>query len=83
VIRAGSVVAPMLPESAILSDTQGAFVYIVGKANKVERRAVKTGTITANGIAVTEGLSGSEQVVLRAGGFLSPGETIQPKLIKL
>jgi hypothetical protein len=32
---------------------------------------------------VTEGLSGSEQVVLRAGGFLSPGETIQPKLIKL
>jgi HlyD family secretion protein len=83
VIRAGAVVAPMLPESAILSDTQGAFVYIVGKANKVERRAVKTGTITANGIAVTEGLSGSEQVVLRAGGFLSPGETIQPKLIKL
>jgi HlyD family secretion protein len=82
VIRAGSVVAPMLPESAILSDIAGSYVYIVGKGNKVERRAIKTGTITASGIAVTEGLSGSEQVVLRAGGFLSPGETIQPKLIK-
>jgi HlyD family secretion protein len=82
VIRAGSVVAPMLPESAILSDTQGAFVYIVGKDNKVERRAVKTGTVTANGIAVIEGLTGTEKVVMRAGGFLSPGETIQPKLVK-
>jgi HlyD family secretion protein len=82
VIRAGSVVAPMLPESAILSDNQGSFVYIVGKNNKVERRAVKTGTIAANGIAVIEGLSGSEQVVLRAGGFLSPGESIQPKTVK-
>jgi HlyD family secretion protein len=82
VIRAGSVEAPMLPESAILSDTQGAFVYIVGKDNKVERRAVKTGTVTANGIAVIEGLTGTEKVVMRAGGFLSPGETIQPKLVK-
>jgi HlyD family secretion protein len=82
VIRSGSVVAPMLPESAILSDNQGAYVYIVGKDNKIQRRAVKTGTVTSNGIAVIAGLSGTEQVVLRAGGFLSPGETVQPKLLK-
>lgn len=82
VIRAGSVVAPMLPESAILSDNEGSYVYIVGKDNKVVRRPVKTGTVTANGIAVIEGLSGSERVVLRAGGFLQPGETVQPKLYK-
>lgn len=82
VIRAGSVVAPLLPESAILSDNDGSFVYIVGKDNKVERRPVKTGTVTATGIAVTEGLSGNERVVLRAGGFLSPGETVQPKQYK-
>ena len=25
-----------------------------------------------------EGLSGTERVVLRAGGFLQPGETIKP-----
>jgi HlyD family secretion protein len=82
VIKAGSVVAPMLPESAILSDGEGSYVYIVGKDNKAERRAVKTGLITANGIAVTEGLSGTEKVVLRAGGFLAPGETINPRPVK-
>ena len=79
-IRAGTVVAPMLPESAILSDSQGSFVYIVGQNNKVERRKVKTGMITDKGIAIAEGLSGSERVVLRAGGFLQPGEAVQPRL---
>ncbi len=82
VIRAGTVVAPMLPESAILSDEEGSYVYIVGAKNKVERRNIKTGIVTDKGIAIASGLSGSERVVLRAGGFLSPGETVEPKTVR-
>lgn len=78
-IRAGTIIAPVLPESAILSDNRGSYVYVAGRGNKVERRDVKTGIVTADGIVVTEGLSGTERVVLRAGGFLTPGETINPK----
>jgi len=78
VIVAGSVVAPMLPDSAILSDNTGSYVYVVGKNNKVERRNVKTGMITDSGIAIVSGLTGSERVVLRAGGFLNPGESVNP-----
>lgn len=78
-IVAGSQNAPVLPESSILSDDKGSFVYVVGKGNKVERRPIKTGTVTPAGIAVVEGLSGQEQVVLRAGGFLNPGETVRPE----
>ena len=81
-IRGGSVVAPMLPESAILSDAKGSYVYIVGKDNKALRRDIKTGIVTDRGIAIAAGLSGSERVVMRAGGFLSPGEKINPKLVK-
>ncbi|MBA4161632.1 MAG: efflux RND transporter periplasmic adaptor subunit [Novosphingobium sp.] len=81
-IKSGTMVAPVLPESAVLSDAQGAFVYIVGKDNKVERRAVKQGQITPQGIVIVEGLNGTEQVVLRAGGFLQPGEEIKPKIEK-
>lgn len=79
VIKAGAVVAPMLPESAILSDEKGAFVYVVDAQNKAQRRAVKTGMVTAQGIAVVEGLAGNERVVLRAGGFLNPGDTVKPQ----
>lgn len=81
-IKAGSVSAPVLPESAIQNDREGGYVYIVGKDNKVVRRNVKIGIVTANGIAVVEGLDGTERVVLYAGGFLNPGETITPKLKK-
>ena len=82
VIKSGTVVAPLLPESAILSDEQGSYVYVVGANNKVERRAVKTGSITNTGIVVSEGLNGTEKVVMRAGGFLQPGETVKPSLAK-
>ena len=78
-IISGSQEAPVLPESAILSDEQGNFVYVVGRDNKVERRPVKTGAVIAGGIAVVEGLSGNERVVLRAGGFLNPGEAVRPQ----
>ena len=81
-IRAGSVVAPMLPESAILSDNKGSYVYVVGQDNKVQRRDIKLGLVTDKGIAVVAGIDGSERIVLRAGGFLSQGETIKPNLIK-
>jgi RND family efflux transporter MFP subunit len=80
VINGGAVVAPRLPESAIMSDAKGSYVYIVDKADKIERRDVKTGTVSDEGAAVISGLSGNERVVLRAGGFLNPGDKVRPVL---
>lgn len=81
-IRAGSITAPILPESAVQNDKEGSYVYIIDRQNKVVRRGVKTGTITPDGIAISEGLDGSERVVQRAAGFLNPGEVVKPKLLK-
>jgi RND family efflux transporter MFP subunit len=81
-IQAGAITAPVLPESAVQNDKDGSFVYVVLKDNKVERRPVKTGVVTQSGLAIVEGLDGTERVVLYAGGFLNPGETINPKLQK-
>ncbi len=81
-IRAGAITAPILPESAIQHDDKGAFVFVVGSDNKAERRAIKTGTTLPEGIAIVEGLDGAERVVLFAGGFLNPGETVKPNLKK-
>jgi HlyD family secretion protein len=81
-INSGTIVAPLLPESAVLSDAKGSYVYVVGKDNKAVRRAVETGTVTDAGIAITGGLSGNERIVLRAGGFLTEGETVSPRLQK-
>lgn len=79
-IATEQVRAAVLPESAVQSDNQGSYVYVVGKDDKVERRSVTTGAVTANGLAVTSGLNGTEKVVLYAGGFLNPGETVKPRM---
>lgn len=79
-IGRGTVVAPQLPESAIQNDQKGAFVYIVDDGGVVHRRPVKTGLVTASGIAIAEGLSGTEKVVMRAGGFLNNGDKVKIKL---
>lgn len=76
----GEVNAPMLPESAVQSDQNGNYVYIVDGNNKVQRRAVKTGQVTDKGVTILDGLTGSERVVLSAGAFLNPGEAVRPRL---
>lgn len=74
--------AAVLPESAVLSDQKGSYVYVVNANKKVERRDVTTGTVTAKGLAITSGLKGNEMVVLYAGGFLNPGETVKTKVVQ-
>ena len=81
-IVSGSAEVPLLPESAVQSDAKGNYVFIVGKDNKVVRREVKVGDVNDAGVSILEGLSGQESVVLSAGAFLNPGETIIPQRVK-
>lgn len=78
-ITAGSTSAPMLPQSAVLSDDNGNYVYIINGKNEVERRNIKIGTVDNRGVTIAEGLSGSEAVVLSAGPFLNPGQKVNPR----
>lgn len=80
VIRSGTVRAPQLPESAVLNDDKGSFVYVVAPDNKVMRRNVKTGDVSDAGVVILSGLRGSEKVVLSAGAFLNPGDVVTPHL---
>lgn len=79
-VAAGTIRAPLLPESAIQSDRQGAYAYVVDQGGKVRRRAVEVGEMTAAGLPVLAGLNAGDRVVLYAGGFLNVGETVRVKV---
>lgn len=78
-IRAGSTTAPLLPESAVLTDDRGTYVLIVGNNNEVARRPVRIAGVTDRGVVIAEGLNGNERVVASAGAFLNPGERVRPE----
>jgi HlyD family secretion protein len=78
-IEAGATTAPLLPQSAVLSDEQGNYVYVINRKNEVERRNVKIGTVDDKGVTIVGGISGQESVVLSAGPFLNPGQKVAPR----
>jgi HlyD family secretion protein len=67
---------PILPQTAVLSDVKGPYVYVVGEDSRVVRRDVQVGGTTSAGIIITKGLNGSERIVTTAAGFLREGEKV-------
>jgi len=81
-IRAGTTIAPLLPQSAIQSDDHGNFVFIVDASGTVVRRNVTLGEVSDRGVAILTGLNGDEHVVAMAGAFLNPGQKVRPELAR-
>jgi RND family efflux transporter MFP subunit len=78
-IVAGSTAAPVLPQSAVLSDDKGNYVYVINGKDEIERRDITIGTVSDSGVTIAQGLSGQERVVLSAGPFLNPGQKVHPR----
>jgi RND family efflux transporter MFP subunit len=78
-IKAGEMTAPRLPQSAVLADDKGNYVYVINAKSEVERRPIKIGTVDDAGVTIAQGISGNESVVLSAGPFLNPGQKVKPK----
>jgi len=67
---------PVLPQTAVMSDSAGTYVFIVNDKNHVERRRVRVSGIIEAGAVIAEGLTGRERIVTTAGGFLRDGEAV-------
>jgi RND family efflux transporter MFP subunit len=67
----------VVPQTAVLSDDKGTYVYIVNGSSQVERRDVKVGGSVPEGIVIASGLKGDERVVATAGSFLRVGERVE------
>jgi RND family efflux transporter MFP subunit len=78
-ITAGATTAPLLPQSAVLSDEKGNYVYVVNAKNEIERRPVEVGSVDDQGVSIKSGITGQEAIVVSAGPFLNPGQKVSPK----
>jgi len=65
-------------QTAIQENQTGPFVLLVTKDNKVEIRPVKTGQRKGAEIAITEGLSAGETIIVEGIQKVRPGMTVNP-----
>jgi RND family efflux transporter MFP subunit len=72
---------PMLvvPASAIGSDQQGDFVYVVGADDVVMRRAIVRGPLTPSGFAIRTGLTPADRVIVNGLLNARAGEKVAPQ----
>ena len=76
--KLGKKLAAVAP-SAIMHDSRGSFVYVVGKDNKVAKRYVVPGNATAEWQMISSGLKKGETVVVEGTHKTMPGATIDPR----
>ena len=67
-----------IPRSAVLSDQQGDYVFVLGADNKAEQRRIKLGQSTSTIASVTSGLSAGEKVIVEGLQKVRPGEVVAP-----
>ena len=66
------------PRSAILSDQQGDYVYVVDAQNKAQRQKVTLGQSTPTVASVTSGLKEGDTIVVEGLQRVHPGQLVSP-----
>jgi membrane fusion protein, multidrug efflux system len=67
-----------IPRSAILSDQQGEYVFVVGADNKAEQRRIKLGQSTSTIAAVTSGIALGDTVIVEGLQKVRPNQVVAP-----
>jgi HlyD family secretion protein len=76
-VSVGKAMRPVVPQTAVLTDTGGSYVFVVNAKSHAERRAVRVADTSDQGVTIASGLNGSERVVTTAAGFLRDGEEVK------
>jgi membrane fusion protein (multidrug efflux system) len=67
-----------IPRSAVLSDQQGDYVFVLGADNKAEQRRIKLGQSTSTVASVTNGLQPGEKVIVEGLQRVRPNQPVAP-----
>lgn len=69
---------PVVPQTAVLRDRTGPYVYVLGPDDTVSILRIELGTQLDTGWAVTKGLTGGEKVVVQGVQRLREGIKVRP-----
>jgi membrane fusion protein (multidrug efflux system) len=67
-----------IPRSAVLSDQQGDYVFVVGPDNKAEQHRIQLGQSTPTIASVISGLKPGDKVIVEGLQRVRPGQPVSP-----
>ncbi len=67
-----------VPPSAVMQDSEGTCVWVVGKDGKAEKRRIVRGRLSGDLQFVESGLSAGERIVTDGTHKVAPGDTVTP-----
>lgn len=70
---------PLVPQSAVMEDIQGRYVFVIGKDNVAEKRYLKLGQREGELWAVTNGLTVGENIVVSGLQRIVVDQPVQPQ----
>ncbi|MCM8534264.1 MAG: efflux RND transporter periplasmic adaptor subunit [Lentisphaeraceae bacterium] len=73
----------VIPQSAIMSDQTGEFVYLVNEEKKVARTPIVTGKRLGTNAIVEKGLAGGETIIFQGTQKARPGSPVVPKTVEV
>jgi membrane fusion protein (multidrug efflux system) len=76
--EAAPVEALAIPRTAVLSDQQGDYVYVVGADNVAQQRRITLGQSTPTTAIVSDGLKPGETVIVDGIQRVRPGQPVSP-----
>ncbi len=68
---------PVIPQTAILENRNGQYVWVVNQENQVEQRSVTTGATIGSAWIIETGLTAGETVIIQGVQKVRPGQTVK------
>jgi membrane fusion protein (multidrug efflux system) len=78
-VIAGNQPAIVVPQSAVLQNETGRFVWVLGAEGKALQRTIRAGNWVGKDWVVLDGLKPGENVIVDNLVRLRPGTAVQPK----
>lgn len=69
---------PVIPQSAVMADRDGRYVFVVDDQNRAQLRRITTGATIQTQWAVQSGLSAGEVIVVQGVQKVTPGQAVTP-----
>jgi len=73
---------PVVPQSAILEDHEGRYVFVVDDQNRVIMRRVKTGHVVGVNWAMASGIAAGEKIIIDGIQKVQPGQIVETVVLK-